>query len=333
MNIRMTIRAAVAASAIILWTTASSHAQVFPSSQVTGASRIFTPDNLLKEKFVSEVTACRGWGKWTTPFVLANTSTEMAKFLNGAISIPAKGFAVHPGPDRDVAVGWMSPITGKVNLRAKVTDAHPSGWDGVGWAIIHENQKKQKVLVEGVIDRGGSELLAGAANVKKLTAIVVQKGDLLALVIGRRENHHCDTTFIELAIADAEQPNRVWDLAKDVVTDIHAGNPHADSFGHAATWQFFAPPTILRQLSVPEESLVALRPKVGQRIASWTVATEDTKLTIGVTREGHLCISELSNPAAGWNWTAEPSLFPLFDKAAIGNTLHDLCWKDRKSVV
>ncbi len=52
-------------------------------------------------------------------------------------------------------------------------------------------------------------------------------------------------------------------------------------------------------------------PKGNSRIDSWTIATEDTKLTVGITGADQPCISELRNPADGWNWTAEPSLLAL----------------------
>ncbi|MGD0900576.1 MAG: hypothetical protein ABR915_22310, partial [Thermoguttaceae bacterium] len=48
-----------------------------------------------------------------------------------------------------------------------------------------------------------------------------------------------------------------------------------------------------------------------ERGKTWTIATDDTKLTVGANQEGQLCLYELSSPAAAWNWTAEPSVFPL----------------------
>lgn len=42
---------------------------------------------------------------------------------------------------------------------------------------------------------------------------------------------------------------------------------------------------------------------------SWTLATEDTRLTLGVTDEGELVIGEVSNPAVRWNWVTNPIVF------------------------
>jgi hypothetical protein len=38
-------------------------------------------------------------------------------------------------------------------------------------------------------------------------------------------------------------------------------------------------------------------------------------------------VYELSNLAAGWNWTSEPSVFPLLGKAVVGTSTAELRWK------
>jgi hypothetical protein len=43
----------------------------------------------------------------------------------------------------------------------------------------------------------------------------------------------------------------------------------------------------------------------------WTLATDDTKLTIGINDSSELYVSELANPKTGWNWTEKPSYFRL----------------------
>jgi len=64
-----------------------------------------------------------------------------------------------------------------------------------------------------------------------------------------------------------------------------------------------------------------------KQIKTWDISTEDTKLTIGVTDNGQLCIYNLSNPVAGWNWTAEPSVFPLIDKIITDGKTQNVLWK------
>ena len=61
----------------------------------------------------------------------------------------------------------------------------------------------------------------------------------------------------------------------------------------------------------PDITLREPAPRAGTKDQTWTLETQDTKLTIGVTREGQLCIYELSHPGTDWNWTSEPSVFSL----------------------
>jgi hypothetical protein len=60
--------------------------------------------------------------------------------------------------------------------------------------------------------------------------------------------------------------------------------------------------------------------------ASWTLTTDDTKLTIGVGADQRLYVYELSNPAAGWNWTRAASPLPLLGRANVGGRQHALKW-------
>ena len=41
------------------------------------------------------------------------------------------------------------------------------------------------------------------------------------------------------AYTQAGRKARTWDLAKDVVDTVQAGNPHADSLGNAGVWSFY----------------------------------------------------------------------------------------------
>jgi hypothetical protein len=68
--------------------------------------------------------------------------------------------------------------------------------------------------------------------------------------------------------------------------------------------------------------------------ASWTLATDDTRLVVGVGKDRQLHIYELSSPAAGWNWTSSPSVFPLMGRADIGGVKHAIRWEyqDGKAV-
>ena len=60
---------------------------------------------------------------------------------------------MHPGADRDVGVGWRSPMDGRVSVEGNVADAQPGG-DGVEWSVVSQ---RTKVLASGVIDDGGAQ--------------------------------------------------------------------------------------------------------------------------------------------------------------------------------
>lgn len=72
--------------------------------------------------------------------------------------------------------------------------------------------------------------------------------------------------------------------------------------------------------------MLAAKTEAGKRADVWTVATDDTKLTVGVTTDGQLCIYELNSVRSEWNWAKEPSVFRLMSKAAVDGTLSDLHW-------
>ena len=200
----------------------------------------FASSDLFKEKFADKASGIAGWGTGATPVLYVNPGLEELSLLNGAIKVPAQGVVVHPGQDTDVVVGWLSPVAGTVNVRAKVTHGHPSGGsDGVTWAI----KRGTSVLAHGKVAPAGSAQVPAAPgkDADKLAAVPVAKGDTISLVIGRNGSYSADTTFIEFVIAETSGAKRVWDLAKDVVDNIQTGNPHADSLGNAGVWHFLAP--------------------------------------------------------------------------------------------
>lgn len=297
--------------------------------------------DLLTEKFTAPGGVCKGWGQWATPFIIANSGDEAVRLSGGAITVPASSVLVHPGAERDVGIVWRSPISGKVRVRARAAHAHPSGGDGVSWAISCHGKNGRKTLARGTIDRGGSQAIPATAQAGKLDAVVVEKDESLVFMVGPRGSHQCDSTVVGVALTEIGGSGRVWDLAEDLAGDltgdliedlagdIQSGNPHADSLGNATVWYLVAP-NVRRGGGQVEESLMTVGPKAGERIDAWTVATDDTKLAVGATREGQLVIYELSHPAAGWNWAAEPLVFPLPDKVAVNDVVREIRWKFKK---
>ncbi|MDR3622771.1 MAG: DUF1587 domain-containing protein, partial [Paludisphaera borealis] len=173
----------------------------------------------------------KGWGSSETPLAIANSS-------DGQVRVPGvmkpHGVAVHPSPTLRAGAGWLSPITGAVQIEGVVQPAHPECGNGVTWVLE---------LRRGAIrQRLGGGVAEGSAAVKvgPIGPVDVREGDLVSLLIGPRDgNHSCDLTAVDLTIKEPGNEKGVWDLARDVSGDIHAGNPHADGFGRAGVWHLY----------------------------------------------------------------------------------------------
>jgi hypothetical protein len=199
------------------------------------------------------VPLIRGWADNVIPWFGVNPTDKPG--AAGSLTIPARAVAMHPGPDHVVAVGWRSPIRGEVSIKGSVAMGDSKGGNGIEWSIVRENKSGRQALAHGAIGAGGAEPIPDQANAKQLADVTVESGDMVSLVVGPKDgNHSCDTTVIELTIAQAGGQGRVWSLAKDVIDNIHAGNPHADSLGNADVWRFYS-------LDTPQPTL---RPAVSE---------------------------------------------------------------------
>src|SRR5207237_5758447 len=84
------------------------------------------------------------WRKGDTPSVVVNsTKAEISAWTK----LPPRSLFVHPAPNGNVGLGWLSPITGKVTIKGRVKDAHPGGPDGVGWVLEHFAVDARKPLL------------------------------------------------------------------------------------------------------------------------------------------------------------------------------------------
>jgi hypothetical protein len=61
-------------------------------------------------------------------------------------------------------------------------------------------------------------------------------------VIDANRDQFRDYAIIDFRILELGAGKRIWNLANDVLDSIHAGNPHADSLGHADVWGYYALP-------------------------------------------------------------------------------------------
>lgn len=177
-----------------------------------------------------------GWGSEQTPSIMASSGDTHVRIPG---NMKPHGVVVHPSPTLSAVVSWRSPISGLVAIDGAVTHAHPECGNGVTWAIELRRGASRERLAAGVA-QGNKPVTVGPID-----GVRIRKGELLSIAIGPRDgNHACDLTDIELKITEkvASGEAKQWSLTADVSPDILAGNPHADRYGDADAWSFYAEP-------------------------------------------------------------------------------------------
>ena len=215
--------------------------------------------------------AINGWGVAQTPSMFTNRSDEVIRFLT--LTIPPRSVVVHPSPTSAAVVAWKSPVTGTLKLTSSVVDADNKCGNGAAWRIEHRTRYGTKVVAEGVIDNGGGEDWTG------IQPITVAVGDVVALMILPRDsNHSCDTTHVEMKLAEVNGGQRKWVLGEQVVDRVHEGNPMADTFGHEGVWNFCeSVPAPAVQL--PDNSALARWRESAVSLADIPVSNKDRELS------------------------------------------------------
>jgi hypothetical protein len=202
--------------------------------------RVGAGEYRLMKKQVRDVAGKSGVHSWRgepdCPNVVVNTTASEVAILT--FKLPPKSVSVHPGPSNGVAVGWKSPISGRVRIAGRVIDADPVAGDGIAWIIDHRRPEERRQLASGDIPNGGKQKLADGKGGASLASVDVTAGDSIELLVLPKANHTCDTTTVELTIATADGKS-VWDIARDLTDDPLQANPHRDRLGHDAVWHFY----------------------------------------------------------------------------------------------
>jgi hypothetical protein len=85
-------------------------------------------------KDVNGKPGLHAWRNGDTPSAVVNsTGQEIAAWTK----LPSKSLFLHPAPNGNIGLVWLSPVSGKVTVKGRVKDAHPGGPDGVGWVLEH----------------------------------------------------------------------------------------------------------------------------------------------------------------------------------------------------
>ena len=234
------------------------------------ASYISSGELALLTKIVRDVRGNRGVqalqnaGGADTPSLTANTTDKEVSFTT--VTLPARCIAVHPSPKAGVAAGWKSPLRGKLRISGRVADADDKCGDGIEWRLEVRASAGVRALASGAIPNGGAQNLSDGKGADQLETVDVSAGEMLQLVILPKGGYECDTTTIELEIAECEGEKRVWNLTRELLTAFQAGvaavNPCSDSFGNKEVWHFYDLAKKAGQGEFPPDSTLAKWVKV-----------------------------------------------------------------------
>lgn len=246
----------------------------------------------------------QGWGSHQTPLLLANSSDQHVRIPG---NMRPHGVVVHPSPPLRAAVAWQSPLTGKVKIEGAVTHAHTECGNGVTWSLELRRGATRRQFASGVA-HGAKEVKFGPFD-----DVAVQTGDVIALSIGARDNNHfCDLTNIDLQLTSPGTPgkepgDKAWNLAKDISSNVLAGNPHDDSLGNKGVWHFFteADKPATTSPAIPAGSLLTKwqtaaaeeQPKLAAAVQA--LLESPSPMTEGPDRTLHAQLTSLSGPLLG----------------------------------
>lgn len=191
------------------------------------------------------------WRTSTGANLRINTSSQRT---NMPARIEPHAVTVEPAPNQVVAVGWACPLTGRVRIEGRLSDAQVGAGEGIGWAVEIRRGSARLRLDDGLVE---NEL---KPEIGPFNEVQIQKGDLLVVTFDPIGTAIADITTVELKITSEGESHRTWDLAADLLDNVHAGNPHADKYGNERIWHFFTEPATPlgeRSPGVPLNSLLA----------------------------------------------------------------------------
>ena len=183
-----------------------------PATALLNAAPFFEPMTEKMES-INQNTMLRGWGTDATPWFGINVHDKPA---NAGFVVPPRSLAMHPSPEKDVALVWQSPIAGRVRLNGRIVHSHDACGNGVVWSVLHRHDLVESKLAGGDIDRGRSYPNEGGPVT--LSELDVGVGDSVLLAISARDrNHACDTTVFEFVVTEINGEQRVWNATSDIL--------------------------------------------------------------------------------------------------------------------
>ena len=222
-----------------------------------------------------------------TPSLTVNLNDKEVSFIT--ITLPPQSVAVHPSPKAGVTIQWQSAISGAVHVSGRVADADDKCGNGIEWLLESGRGRSITKISSGAIENGG------AAPFEQ--SVSVSPSDSIRLTISPKGDYSCDTTIVELQIAESSGSKRKWDFRSDVLAEFQSGTKSLNPF--AAIWTVYdAAPAKRRE--APAGSLLA------KWIASPSreTATELQTYLIAPDRDTNApdaaLYADLTNPASGF---------------------------------
>lgn len=101
---------------------------------------------------------------------------------------------LHPSPTQEAVVRWTSPISGKIKILARVSDANGFCGDGASWQIY----KNAALKASGAFTNSWTEGHTPATLSMNMT--IGQK--LYFKVNAGSANYQCDSTYMDILITN-----------------------------------------------------------------------------------------------------------------------------------
>jgi len=241
------------------------------------------------------------------PNLTVNTTDQPHMLLT--FLLPPKSVSVHPGPNDGVAVEWVSPIAGTVQVTGKAVDADPACGNGVGWAVTHRQASGTVELTSGSFLNGGKQDFKEGKTPQNLNTIAVKPGDHLQLLVLPNGEYSCDTTTVDFVITQKDGPH-AWNLTTDLTEEPLRANPRADRYGNPGVWRFTDMAGSRRPTGTPNPAIAAWRAAVTP--ASDTATVEKAAQEFANAFKA----TDASSPFAPAS-EAEESLLPAESRAAL----------------
>lgn len=140
---------------------------------------------------------------------------------------------------------------------------------------------------------------------------------------------------VEAAVADYSRLLVVeWRARQSLGSSLTKGRTMTTIHPFSLTWAALLLAVVMNIAGkAAEEVPWATELKVGEPLQAWTLATDDTQLTVGVSTDHKLCLFELSSRETGWNWTTSRSALPLVRRADMAGIQYRPDWVYRAGTV